>query len=117
MLSLVAILLTAAPDYAAHIAAQRKKYGAAVKELDVVISPPFVVWGDSGTVQLQRSADSTVQWAVQHLEGDFFSKPPEGRYDIFLFKDAESYERHAVALFGEKPVHGGSTRIPGCDLC
>lgn len=104
VLTLVAILLTAAPDCAAHIVAQKKRYGAAVKDLDVVISPPFVVWGDSGAVQLQRSADSTVQWAVQHLEGEFFSKQqPEGVYDIFLFKDAPSYERHALAMFGEKP--------------
>lgn len=103
MVLIIAALLTAAPDYGAHIAAQKKKYGAAVKDLVTVIEPPFVVWGDSGEVQVQRSAEHTVRWTVKHLESQFFTRRPNGIYDIFLFKDAASYQRRAMELFGETP--------------
>lgn len=103
MLLITALLLAATPDYAAHVAAQRKVYGAGVKDLVAVIEPPFVVWGDSGALQVQRSAENTVRWAVTHLETEFFAKRPAAIFDIFLFKDAESYERHAKALWNETP--------------
>lgn len=103
MVLIIATLLTAAPDYAAHVAAQKAKYGAAVKDLDTVIEAPFVVWGDSGQVQLQRSAEHTVRWAVLHLEKQFFPRRPAAIYDIFLFKDAASYRRHAKALWNDEP--------------
>jgi hypothetical protein len=103
MLLLVAMMLTSAPDYGAHIAAQKKKYGAGVRDLDVVVEAPFVVWGDSGPLPLARSAQNTVRWAVQHLEAEFFPRRPAAIYDIFLFKDAASYRRHALALWGDRP--------------
>lgn len=103
MVLIIASLLTAAPDYAAHVAAQRAKYGEAVKDLVTVVEPPFVVWGDAGELQVQRSAEHTVRWAVQHLEKQFFTRRPAGIFDIFLFKDAASYRRHAKALWNEAP--------------
>jgi hypothetical protein len=104
VLLLTALLLTATPDYAAHVAAQKKRYGAAVKDLVTVVEPPFVVWGDEGALQVQRSAENTVRWAVKHLEAQFFARRPAAIYDIFLFKDADSYTRHAKALWGDTPT-------------
>lgn len=103
MVLIIASLLTATPDYAAHIAAQRVKYGEAVNDLVAVVEPPFVVWGDAGELQVQRSAKHTVRWAVQHLEKQFFPRRPAGVFDIFLFKDARSYRWHAKALWNEVP--------------
>ncbi len=100
---LLALILAAAPDYDAHIALQRKIHGAAVADLDTVVEAPFVVWGDAGKVQVQRSAQNIVRWAVTHLEVEHFSKRPPGIHDIFLFKDEESYLRHALKLFGHAP--------------
>lgn len=103
MVLTLALMLAALPDPAAHVAAQRKKHGDAVADLDTWVDGQFVVWGDAGKVQVQRSAQGVVRWAVTHLEAEFFSKRPEGLYDVFLFKDEASYLRHAKALFGHAP--------------
>src|SRR5687768_13674225 len=100
---LLSMIVAAAPAYEQHIAAQKLKFGDAAKDLSVVVEPPFVVWGDSGELQVQRSAKGTVRWAVQHLEAEFFPRPPDGIHDIFLFRDAASYERHAKQLWGDTP--------------
>lgn len=101
--ALALVLSAAAPDYDAHIALTRKLHGAAVADLDAVVEAPFVVWGDAGKLQVQRSAQNVVRWAVTHLEAEHFSKRPKGIYDVFLFKDDESYLRHAMKLFGHAP--------------
>lgn len=103
MVLLVASLLAAGPDYTAHITAQKAKYGASAKDLVVVVEAPFVVWGDGGELQVQRSSTQIVRWAVQHLEKQFFAKRPAVIFDIFLFKDAASYRRHAKAMWGDDP--------------
>jgi hypothetical protein len=103
LFSLLLAAAPVAPDYAGHIAAQKARYGEAAKDLWAVIEPPFVVWGDAGPRQVQNSATNVVRWTVKHLEGDYFAKQPSGIYDIFLFQDAESYERHASAMWHERP--------------
>ncbi|MBL8910467.1 MAG: DUF1570 domain-containing protein, partial [Archangium sp.] len=60
-------------------------------------------WGDGGELQVQRSAAQVVRWAVQHLEKQFFPARPAVIFDIFLFKDATSYRRHAMAMWGDEP--------------
>jgi hypothetical protein len=103
MVLIITSLLAAAPDYAAHVAAQRARYGEAVADLVAVVEPPFVVWGDAGELQVRRSAEQTVRWAVQHLEEQFFDRRPAGVFDIFLFKDARSYRWHAKAMWNDEP--------------
>jgi hypothetical protein len=46
----------------------------------------------------------TVKWAVDKLKQEYFSKDPKEILDIWLFKDAASYEQHAQLLFGDKPT-------------
>ena len=53
---------------------------------------------------MQERAEGTVKWAVDRLKQDFFSSDPQEILDIFLFKDAASYEKHARLLFGETPT-------------
>ena len=49
-------------------------------------------------------AKSTVRWAVDLLKRDYFSREPRDIIDIWLFKDKESYESHAQAIFGDEPT-------------
>jgi len=85
--------------WAQHVAQTRAKYGRAIADLEYAIEPPFVVWGDGGGKPDTR----TVRWTVKQLEAQYFSERPKGTYDIFLFDGAESYTRHAKAMFGEEP--------------
>ena len=97
---------TAAPrftdaDFAAHVEQLKKKLPA--NDFTVIIQPPFVVIGDEPADAVREHSERTVKWAVDRLKQDYFSKDPNEILDIWLFKDAASYERNAQLLFGEKP--------------
>ena len=100
-------------DFARHVArlkAEIKKKltssdrRAPAAEFYFVIQPPFVVIGDESQPTVQERAAGTVKWAVDRLKQDFFPNDPTEILDIFLFKDAASYEKHAQLLFGETPT-------------
>jgi hypothetical protein len=61
------------------------------------------VIGDEPVESVKQHAELTVKWAVDKLKQDFFSKDPNEILDIWLFKDAASYEKNTMLLFGEKP--------------
>jgi hypothetical protein len=73
-------------------------------EFSIVIQAPFVVIGDEPKQALQQRAEGTVKWAVDRLKQDFFLNDPRDILDIWLFKDAASYEKHTRLLFGETPT-------------
>jgi len=75
-----------------------------VAEFSYVIQKPFVVIGDEAKEAVQQHAEGTVKWAVDRLKQDFFPNDPKQILDIWLFKDAASYEKHAQLLFGETPT-------------
>lgn len=90
--------------YDAHIAALRKKLRVnKLGDMAVRIEDPFVVVGNGTAAALARSA-STVRWAADQLERDFFAKRPGRILDVYLFDDAASYERGVLALTGERPT-------------
>jgi hypothetical protein len=68
-------------------------------EFSFVIQRPFVVAGDESKQAVQEYAEATVKWAVDRLKQDFFRSDPNEILDIWLFKDAASYEKHAALLF------------------
>lgn len=70
----------------------------------VALAPPFVVVGDGGAAAVRRAAEGTVTWAVRRLKESFFEKDPEDIIDIWLFKDAPSYRRHAKQMFDDEPT-------------
>jgi hypothetical protein len=86
-------------DMAAHIAALRKK----VPAFTIVEQARFVVVGDEPADIVQMRAARIVKWAVDLLKRDYFAKDPEEIIDVWLFKDMESYEKHTLEIFGEKP--------------
>ncbi|MGH9874838.1 MAG: hypothetical protein ACRD9S_20475, partial [Pyrinomonadaceae bacterium] len=73
-------------------------------ECSLVIQRPFVVIGDETKQFVQERAEGTVKWAVDRLRQDFFPNDPKEILDIWLFKDAASYEKHTRLLFGETPT-------------
>ena len=100
-------------DFARHVEqlkAEIKKKAASpdsrapAAQFSFVIQRPFVVIGDEAQAAVQEHADGTVKWAVSRLKQDFFPNDPTEILDIWLFKDAASYEKHARLLFGETPT-------------
>jgi hypothetical protein len=69
----------------------------------LVVQPPFVVAGDETPDHVRARSRDTVQWAVDKLRADFFDRAPSKVISVWLFKDAESYRDHALALFGDRP--------------
>jgi len=88
-------------DFAKHVEQLKQKLPSA--DFVVVIQPPFVVIGDESPAAVKAHSEKTVKWAVDKLKQDFFTKDPKEILDIWLFKDADSYERNTLTLFGEKP--------------
>jgi hypothetical protein len=93
---------SAGPDFAAHIERLRKKLPS--EDFTIVIQPPFVVIGDEPAADVKERSERTVKWAVDKLKAEYFSKDPAEILDIWLFKDAASYNRNAQLLFGAKPT-------------
>jgi hypothetical protein len=89
-------------DFTRHVEQLKKKLPAT--NFTVVIQRPFVVIGDEPADVVQGHSEHTVKWTVDKLKQDFFTKDPNEILDIWLFKDAVSYETNAQALFGEKPT-------------
>ena len=90
-----------AREFDEHVAALRRRLPS--REFTIVVERPFVVVGDGGREAVESSARNTVKWAVDLLKRDYFAKDPEEILDVWLFKDAESYEKHRTALFGTGP--------------
>src|SRR5262245_45075019 len=88
-------------DYSRHVEQLKRRLPSA--SFTIVVQPPFVVVGDEPAEAVREHSERTVKWAVDKLKQDYFSRDPKDILDIWLFKDAESYERNAVALFGYKP--------------
>ena len=89
-------------DFTRHVNQLKRKLPS--REFSVVVQPPFVVIGDAPQSVVKQQAEDTVKWAVDRLKQDFFTKDPEQILDIWLFKDAASYEKHARLIFGDEPT-------------
>ncbi len=87
-------------EFAQHVLALRRRVGAG---FTTIVEPPFVVVGDEPEERVRERAKNTVKWATTKLKADYFAKDPTRILDIYLFRDAESYERNARALFGDRP--------------
>jgi len=89
-------------DYCQHILRLKAKLPS--QDFKVLIEPPFVIIGDEPLEQLQEHATNTVAWAVKRLKSEYFAADPQHIIDVWLFKDAESYETHVESLWGAAPT-------------
>jgi len=92
----------AATDFDLHVTQIKKRLPS--NDFTVLVQPPFVVIGDGPESEVKRRADATVKWTVDKLKQDYFTKDPKEIIDIWLFKDAASYEKNVQLLFNEKPT-------------
>lgn len=96
---------TAVPPTAKNLEARaralRERYGA--HGLSVVVERPFVLVGNEGEDTLRGHARSTVRWAVERLEQDYFDAPPLDIVEVWLLGDDESYRSFAGSVFGDRP--------------
>ena len=88
-------------EFQRHVEGLKKRLPS--KEFTIVVQPPFVVIGDEPASVVQERAEGTIKWAVEKLKQDFFTQDPKEILDIWLFKNADSYEKHALLLFKAKP--------------
>ncbi len=88
-------------DFAAHVEQLKKKLPST--DFTIVIQPPFVVVGDEPAATVREHSQNTIKWAVDKLKAEYFSRDPKEILDIWLFKDAASYEKNVQLLFGERP--------------
>ncbi len=88
-------------EFARHLEQLKKKLPSS--GFTIVIQSPFVVIGDESPESVKSHSEKTVKWAVDKLKQDYFTKDPKEILDIWLFRDADSYERNTLTLFGEKP--------------
>jgi hypothetical protein len=89
------------PNYDRHVAGLKGKFP---DSFTILIEKPFVVIGDEPAATVRKRAQKTVQWAVDLLKKDFFTRDPEDIIDIWLFKDDSSYYRHTRKFFDTEPT-------------
>lgn len=70
----------------------------------IIVQPPFVVISDESDAIVKQRSQRTIKWTVNMLKQDYFSKDPNNIIDIWLFKDDESYYKHAKELFDDEPT-------------
>lgn len=89
-------------DYAQHIRQLKEKLKK--RGFTITIEEPFVVVGDEAEAIVKRRGKQTVQWAVERLKKDYFTKNPNHIINVWLFKDKASYEKHAWEFLKDRPT-------------
>ena len=89
-------------DLESHAAALREHLEGS--GLTVVVEPPFVVVGDEPAPRVRRRAETTLRWAIQRFEADFFDRRPEKIVTIWMFHNERAYRRGAARFFGDTPT-------------
>jgi len=89
-------------EFDSHIAELKKRLPSS--DFTIVVEPPFVVVGDEPAESVKQRAEETIKWAVEKLKQDYFTEDPKEILDIWLFKDAASYEKHTLQLFNDRPT-------------
>ena len=90
------------PDFDIHVTELKKRLPS--NDFTIVVQPPFVVIGDETAAVVKQRTDDTVKWTIDKLKQDYFTEDPKEILDIWLFKDSDSYERHTLELFKQKPT-------------
>jgi hypothetical protein len=92
-------------DYAQHVRELKKRLRSKLSGtvFHIAVQKPFVVVGDEDANTVRARSVRTVKWASDKLKADYFPKDPDGIYDVFLFRNRESYLAGAQALFGDRP--------------
>ena len=88
-------------DFDNHVEQLKKRLPS--NDFTIVVQRPFVVIGDEPPSAVKERSANTVKWAVEKLKQDYFTNDPKEILDIWLFKDEDSYKKHAKLLFNDVP--------------
>lgn len=91
-------------EHARHLADLRRKALRLHGNFTVVLDPPFVIVGDGKPRTVHAATEDIVRWTRDKLRQDFFTQDPPHLLDVWLFKNAESYEAHVKALTAKRPT-------------
>ena len=83
--------------------AEKLKKKLTGREFTVIAEKPFVVIGDEDAASVKLWAENVIRGTVTRLKQDYFKKDPNETLEIWLFKDAASYQKHAKEFFGDTP--------------
>ena len=90
-----------AAEYERHIAEIKKRLPG--PGFTIIVERPFVVIGDEPGEDVRRHCQETIRWAVERLKAEYFTQDPREILDIWLFRDATSYERNCRTIFKQSP--------------
>jgi hypothetical protein len=74
---------------------------------------PFLVVGNEDPDTVRRRGRDVVRWARDLLLKDFFAEAPAQLEEIWILKDAQSYQRLSRSLFGTNPETPFGYYLPG----
>ncbi|MFT3713347.1 MAG: C39 family peptidase [Archangium sp.] len=69
----------------------------------MVWEKPFLVIGNESPEKVRSRAKDVVGWTRDLLLKDFFAKAPSTMEDVWIFKDATTYEKYSRELFETDP--------------
>jgi hypothetical protein len=87
-------------DVAQHVLALKQTLPAG---MTVAFEKPFLVVGNEAPDTVRRRGKEVVRWTRDLLLKDFFDEAPVELEEIWVLKDAPSYERLSKELFGTDP--------------
>ena len=73
------------------------------KDMTLAWEKPFLIVGDEPPEKVRSRAKDIVRWARDLLVKDFFAEAPTTLEEIWVLKDAPSYERASRTLFNTIP--------------
>ncbi len=88
-------------DLAQHVLTLKETLPAG---FTLVWEPPFLVIGDESPEQVRGRAKDIVRWFRDLLLKDFFAEAPSELQEVWVLKDAASYERISKTLFHTTPT-------------
>lgn len=88
-------------DVSQHVQSLRATVPA---DMTVVWEPPFLVIGDEAPDVVRRRAKDVVRWCRDLLLADFFERPPSALHEVWVLKDAASYQHVSRTRFGITPT-------------
>jgi hypothetical protein len=74
------------------------------KNFTIVWEAPFLVIGDESPERVRSRAKDVVRWCRDLLLKDFFTEAPQSLHEVWVLKDAASYEHASKTLFQTTPT-------------
>jgi hypothetical protein len=71
---------------------------------DIAVAPPFVIISDQPSRHIKRQMRDVIRPALQQWRTQFFTNDPDQVVEVWVFRDANSYNKNIPDLFGHEPA-------------